>query len=254
MVTWRWKSSGELVVATQVNRKAPTARGALKEAANESASRGTRTGYEARPSRASGQQTAKLSRPRLRRCKSGGCAGKATVLTWGDLALRLKGRRGRPGARSQPRPQYRGAPREGPNSEESASTVHRGKATHQTSRQLELPLGDWGESLGIEWSGEAGRAGHGNERSGSHRLLMEQVVARENAMAAFKRVRRNRGSPGIDGMTVRELGPYLRAHWSAIRTAGCALRTARGAPARCTTLNLLNRRMRTRMSGGVGGE
>src|SRR3970282_1292983 len=107
MVTWRWKSSGELVVATQVNRKAPTARGALKEAANESASRGTRTGYEALPGRASGQRTAKLPRPRLRRCKSGGCAGKATVLTWGDLALRLKGRRRRDGSGGGARSQQR---------------------------------------------------------------------------------------------------------------------------------------------------
>jgi retron-type reverse transcriptase len=46
---------------------------------------------------------------------------------------------------------------------------------------------------------------------------MQQVVARENAVHAFKRVRRNKGSPGIDGMTVDELEPYLRAHWVAIR-------------------------------------
>ena len=46
---------------------------------------------------------------------------------------------------------------------------------------------------------------------------MEQVVARENAVEALKRVRRNKGSPGIDGMTVEELTPYLREHWSAIR-------------------------------------
>ncbi len=69
----------------------PSARAALKEGASESASRGTRTGYEAVPSRASGQMTVKLSRPRLRRCKSGGCAEKVIVLTWGDLASRLKG-------------------------------------------------------------------------------------------------------------------------------------------------------------------
>ena len=56
-------------------------------------SRRTETGYEAVPSRGSGHRTAKLSRPTLRRCKSGGCAGKAIVLTRGDLALRLKGRR-----------------------------------------------------------------------------------------------------------------------------------------------------------------
>ncbi len=48
---------------------------------------------------------------------------------------------------------------------------------------------------------------------------MERVVARANAVAALKRVRRNKGSPGIDGMTVEELVPYLRAQWPAIREA-----------------------------------
>ena len=43
--------------------------------------------------------------------------------------------------------------------------------------------------------------------------------------------------------------------WSdAYRSAGELLRAARSAPACCTDLNSLNRRMRTRMSGGVGGE
>jgi hypothetical protein len=36
--------------------------------------------------------------------RSGGCAVKECVLTWGDLALRLKGRRKKIGARSQQRP------------------------------------------------------------------------------------------------------------------------------------------------------
>ncbi|NLF54207.1 MAG: hypothetical protein GX576_07400 [Thauera phenolivorans] len=36
--------------------------------------------------------------------RSGGCAAKECVLTWGDLALCLKGRRCHTGARSQPRP------------------------------------------------------------------------------------------------------------------------------------------------------
>jgi hypothetical protein len=39
---------------------------------------------------------------KARRRKSGGRAVKDSVLTWGDLALRLKGRRAS-GARSQPR-------------------------------------------------------------------------------------------------------------------------------------------------------
>jgi RNA-directed DNA polymerase len=87
---------------------------------------------------------------------------------------------------------------------------------HQMSL-WELPLEGRGEAPRAERSGEAGRAAQGKERSGSHDLLMERVVARENAEAALKRVRRNKGSPGIDGMTVEELEPYLREHWSVIR-------------------------------------
>jgi group II intron reverse transcriptase/maturase len=88
---------------------------------------------------------------------------------------------------------------------------------HPKTRQLELALGGWGEAPEDQRSGEAGRATQRGERSGSNSLLMEQVVARENAVEALKRVRRNKGSPGIDGMTVDELEPYLREHWGRVR-------------------------------------
>jgi group II intron reverse transcriptase/maturase len=107
--------------------------------------------------------------------------------------------------------------REGPNKEESESLVRRGKAMHQKSEQLELLPRGWGEPSTANQSGEAGRAACEKERLGSTGLLMQRVVARENAIQAFKRVRRNKGSPGIDGMTVEELDPYLREHWKTIR-------------------------------------
>ena len=47
--------------------------------------------------------------------------------------------------------------------------------------------------------------------------LMEEVCRRENLEKALKRVQNNRGSPGIDGMTVEELPDYLKEHWPAIR-------------------------------------
>jgi group II intron reverse transcriptase/maturase len=47
--------------------------------------------------------------------------------------------------------------------------------------------------------------------------LMEQVVDRENMIRAWRRVRANKGSPGIDGVTVEELTGYLREHWPRIR-------------------------------------
>jgi group II intron reverse transcriptase/maturase len=48
-------------------------------------------------------------------------------------------------------------------------------------------------------------------------MLMEEVVRRENLIKAWKRVQANKGSPGIDGMAVEEMGGYLREHWPRIR-------------------------------------
>ncbi|MBU4273845.1 MAG: group II intron reverse transcriptase/maturase [Actinobacteria bacterium] len=48
-------------------------------------------------------------------------------------------------------------------------------------------------------------------------FLMEVVVERENLDRALKRVRKNRGSPGIDGITVKELPGYLKENWPRIR-------------------------------------
>jgi len=49
--------------------------------------------------------------------------------------------------------------------------------------------------------------------------LWEQVWARENLTTALKRVESNRGAPGTDGMTVKDLRPYLKEHWLEIRAA-----------------------------------
>jgi RNA-directed DNA polymerase len=46
---------------------------------------------------------------------------------------------------------------------------------------------------------------------------MERVVESSNLKTALKRVRRNKGSPGVDGMTVDELPKYLVENWIRIR-------------------------------------
>lgn len=46
---------------------------------------------------------------------------------------------------------------------------------------------------------------------------MEEVLRRENLMAAHKRVVRNGGAAGVDGTTVEELMPYCQEHWARIR-------------------------------------
>ena len=47
--------------------------------------------------------------------------------------------------------------------------------------------------------------------------LMEEVCEWENCMQALKRVKANKGSPGVDGMTVQQLPEYLKQHGREIR-------------------------------------
>jgi RNA-directed DNA polymerase len=51
------------------------------------------------------------------------------------------------------------------------------------------------------------------ERPAVANSLMEAVCERENLKKALQRVKANKGSPGIDGITVDQLSDYLRAHW-----------------------------------------
>ena len=59
-------------------------------------------------------------------------------------------------------------------------------------------------------------ATRGTGRSGMSDL-MGKVVSLQNLQVALKRVRKNKGSPGIDGMTVDELPDHLRENWPALR-------------------------------------
>ena len=75
--------------------------------------------------------------------------------------------------------------------------------------------------LGGEASARSGRVRQvtaASEKSNPITInLMEEVVRRENLKAALKRVRANKGSPGVEGMTVEGLGDYLREQWPRIR-------------------------------------
>jgi RNA-directed DNA polymerase len=49
--------------------------------------------------------------------------------------------------------------------------------------------------------------------------LMEAVVERSNMLCAYARVAKNQGAPGVDGLTVAGLKPWLQAHWAKVRQA-----------------------------------
>jgi RNA-directed DNA polymerase len=58
---------------------------------------------------------------------------------------------------------------------------------------------------------------HAPESPASTHQLMEEVCEGENLKQALQQVKTNKGSPGIDGMTVEELTGYLEQHGPAIR-------------------------------------
>src|SRR5260370_3097582 len=64
---------------------------------------------------------------------------------------------------------------------------------------------------------EASGATNGTERPARTNRLMEEVCERENLKAALQRVKANKGSPGVDGMTVIGIKDYLKQHWPATR-------------------------------------
>src|SRR3981189_1828644 len=55
------------------------------------------------------------------------------------------------------------------------------------------------------------------ERPANTRRIMEDICERANLKEALRQVKSNKGSAGIDGMTVDHLADYLKQHWPAIR-------------------------------------
>ena len=84
--------------------------------------------------------------------------------------------------------------------------------------QLAFMEEDRGEAPnGLREGTETLTAKRGTESPAISEQLIEEVCERENCKQALKRVKANKGSPGVDGMTVEELPEYLKQHWPAIR-------------------------------------
>ncbi len=100
-----------------------------------------------------------------------------------------------------------------------------------SAKQLALPL---------EFPGDEPVAGkRENLHSVQSSPWMARVLSRDNLNRALKQVRRNKGAPGIDGMTVDALPDHLRQHWPEIRQQ-LLQQTYRPKPVRRVTIPKAN--------------
>ena len=91
-----------------------------------------------------------------------------------------------------------------------------GGARHQKPGQPGRTVAGCGEAASEAVSDEAPLARDAQTGWGAGELL-GQALARENMAAAWKRVKANKGSAGVDGRTVQETGEYLKQAWPDIR-------------------------------------
>lgn len=85
----------------------------------------------------------------------------------------------------------------------------------QQMKQLELNLGPVAE-MPPSHRFEEFIASHLSESPTGQVRLMESICEWSNMKRAVKRVVKNKGAPGVDGMTVRQVKRYLRRHWDKI--------------------------------------
>ena len=150
------------------------------------------------------------------------CGAKVTRLTLGDLSVcreasgvarRREGRAEVSRGRSSRRTGRRRAEHDGAELVTLRSTdeAGAGKRAERPERSREVG-GGTAEGPGSERQASAAR---GAKTSDGAPGRLEEVLCRENVMAAYRRVVRNGGAPGIDGMTVGELPGYIRL-WYAV--------------------------------------
>jgi group II intron reverse transcriptase/maturase len=86
----------------------------------------------------------------------------------------------------------------------------------EVCREAERVVAARGEAPRETARDEARTARDGTGDSGRVSLL-EQALARENMVKAWKRVQANKGSAGVDGRTILETAAYLKEHWPRLR-------------------------------------
>jgi RNA-directed DNA polymerase len=94
------------------------------------------------------------------------------------------------------------------------------RQNHEIGRQLELT---WTPGAEGEARSESGGRAEPTDSSHKHESpteaisVMQEVLSADNLTVALRQVQSNKGSPGIDGMTVEQLPAYLKTHWHRIK-------------------------------------
>ncbi len=84
--------------------------------------------------------------------------------------------------------------------------------------ELDFSFPRSGEACGTGREGiESPLAAHDTESPANTNPWMEEVCERENLKEALRQVKANKGSAGVDRMTVGQLDDYLKQHWPVIR-------------------------------------
>lgn len=92
-----------------------------------------------------------------------------------------------------------------------------GNAPHQKSGKPERVVSGKGEAQADAARDEARPAFHKQEGLGREGLLA-QALSRENMASAWKRVKANKGSAGVDGLSIDQTAEFLKTHWPRIRS------------------------------------
>lgn len=89
-----------------------------------------------------------------------------------------------------------------------------------TASRAEMPVrpasedGGTVDGAGLESQTRTAREDQSGDET---QMFIQEVLRRENMLRAYKRVVQNGGAPGVDGVTVEQLGAYCREHWEGIR-------------------------------------
>jgi RNA-directed DNA polymerase len=104
---------------------------------------------------------------------------------------------------------------EGPNEQESSIIRAIDKVMHQKSSVSAPTAKLRGEAASVAAGDETGAVSAEAKNSGT--ALLEAALTRENMVKAWKRVKANKGSAGVDGRSIMDTLAWLKSYWPQVK-------------------------------------